>query len=267
MDPPLWGMVHLAPLPGSPEFGGDMGAVLERARRDAQLLAEIGFGGLVVENFGDLPFYRDRVPPITAAGLTRVCAALREEHPRLRLMVNCLRNDAETALSVATVCAADAIRINVHTGAAVTDQGVIEGDAGHTLRLRRQLDSDVKIFADVAVKHAVPLAPRSLTVEAADLRSRGRADAILLTGSGTGRAADSSQVDEVRQGAGSAPLLVASGVNAANAPQWARRVDGAIIGSSLMREGMAGHGVDRERAREVFQSWMRARTSKTGDPT
>ncbi len=258
ISPPIWAMVHLAPLPGSPQYAGSMHAVVERAREDAAKLVEAGFRGLVIENFGDLPFYRDHVPPVTAAGLTRVCAQLKADWPDLRWMVNCLRNDANTAVSVAAVCEADAIRINVHTGAALTDQGVIEGNAGETLRLRRNLGSEVRVFADVAVKHAAPLAPRSLAVEASDLRLRGQADALLVTGSGTGTAADPGQVAQLRAGALDAPILVASGVNEANAREWAALVDGAIIGSSLMNQGLAGHGVDIDRARRVFESWMEA---------
>jgi uncharacterized protein len=266
MSRPLWGMVHLAPLPGSPEYAGSISAVVERAQEDALKLVEAGFRALVVENYGDLPFYRDHVPPVTAAGLTRVCARLRQDHPDLRLMVNCLRNDARTALSVATVCEADAIRVNVHTGAALTDQGVIEGDAGRTLRLRRNLGSGVRIFADVAVKHAAPLAARPLGIEASDLRVRGRADALLVTGSGTGAQADPDEVEQLRDGAPNTPIFVASGVNVENAPQWARLVDGAIVGSSLMNQGLAGHGVDRARARQFVETWMGASQSAASFP-
>ena len=39
----------------------------------------------------------------------------------------------------------------------LTDQGLIEGNAYDTLRFRQQICPRVKIFADVHVKHAVPL--------------------------------------------------------------------------------------------------------------
>lgn len=262
LDPPLWGMIHLPALPGSPAYAGSVSAIVDRAREDAEKLVEVGFGGLVVENFGDLPFHKDTVPPVTVAALARVTARLRELCPGTRIMVNCLRNDAAAGLSVATVCEADAIRINVHTGAAVTDQGVLEGQAGRTLRLRRELGSSVRIFADVAVKHAVPLAERPVEIEASDLRDRGRADALLVTGAGTGREADVEQVEKIRRGAPTAPVLVASGVTAESAADWARVVDGAIIGSGLMNQGRAGHGVDRQRAQRIFDQWMNTRAGR-----
>src|SRR5437763_1037242 len=73
------------------------------------------------------------------------------------LGVNVLRNDAAAALSIACACDAQFIRVNVHSGALLTDQGLITGRAAETLRLRKQLGGEhVQIFADVLVKHAVP---------------------------------------------------------------------------------------------------------------
>ncbi len=97
--------------------------------------------------------------------------------------INVLRNDAKAAMAIATACDIQFIRVNVHIGAAVTDQGIIEGKAFETLRLRKSLNSDVLIFADVAVKHASPLGNRSITEETKDLSERGMADAIIVSGS------------------------------------------------------------------------------------
>lgn len=259
LDPPLWGVVHLLPLPGSPAYEGDPDAPLRRALLDAEHLAGAGFAGLVVENFGDHPFYPGSVPPETVAAMARVVAALHDAHPERRLVVNCLRNDAAAALAIAATCGGDAIRINVHVGAALTDQGLLQGQAAFTLRMRRALGAErVRLFADVCVKHAAPLAPRPVAVEASDLRHRGLADVLLVTGVATGAAADLQQVDQVRAGAPDAPVFVASGVDRQNAAQWARAVDGAIIGSSLMYGGRAGAGIDPARAREVLRAWTHA---------
>jgi membrane complex biogenesis BtpA family protein len=258
--PHVWGMLHLRALPGSPQFSGSVDEVLDAALADATVLVDIGFRGLVVENFGDRPFVSGAVDPVTVAGMTRIAAAVRRQWPSLHLVVNCLRNDAESGLAVAVAAGADAIRVNVHCGAMVTDQGVIEGKAGQTLRTRRHWSAEsVRIFADVAVKHAVPLAERSLAVEAADLRYRGAADALLVTGQATGSGADPTQVAELRAGAVDAPVIVASGVDEHNAAEWAALVDGAIVGSSLMRDGLAGAGVDPDRAVRVFGAWQQAR--------
>ena len=137
VDPPLWGMLHLAPLPGSPAYSGNPREALDTALRDAEHLVAAGFRALVVENYGDLPFFPERVPAITVAAMSRVLGRVRAEWPELRLAVNCLRNDAQSAMAMAVANQADAVRINVHTGAALTDQGVLTGNAAQTLRSRR----------------------------------------------------------------------------------------------------------------------------------
>lgn len=262
LDPPVWGVVHLMALPGAPDFRGDAEQPLRRALEDVSHLVTAGYAGVVIENFGDAPFLPGAVEPVTVAALSRVVGAVRDRHPELRLTVNCLRNDASAALAVAIAGAADAIRVNVLSGAMLTDQGIVEGAAGRVLRERRAWGGDdVRILADVSVKHAAPLASRSLGEEASDLRLRAHADALLLTGSGTGREADPADVVELRDAAPDTPLLVASGVTVSSAQGWSERVDGAIVGSSLMHGGRAGTGIDPDRARRVLAAWTRAASS------
>ena len=64
---PLVAAIHLDPLPGSPRFGGSMRFVVRRAAAAAALLASEGVDALLIENFGDVPFFKDRVPPETVA--------------------------------------------------------------------------------------------------------------------------------------------------------------------------------------------------------
>ncbi|MDA0264873.1 MAG: BtpA/SgcQ family protein [Chloroflexi bacterium] len=64
------GVVHLMPLPGSPRWGGDMPRVLARAEEEAGILEQGGVDGIIVENFGDVPFRTGRVDPETVAGMT-----------------------------------------------------------------------------------------------------------------------------------------------------------------------------------------------------
>src|SRR3990172_4533848 len=157
----LIGMVHLLPLPGSPGWGGSMAEVVERALADARALEAGGLHALLVENHGDAPFTAGRVDAATAAAMTAVNSETRR-NASPPLGVNVLKNDAQSALAIAAATGACFIRVNVHVGAVVGDQGIIQSDAYNTLRLRRLLGADVKIFADVQVKHGVPLAPAKI---------------------------------------------------------------------------------------------------------
>lgn len=249
----LFGMVHLAALPGAPLFSGSLDEVLERAAADARALIEGGCQGLLFENFGDRPFFKC-VRPETVACMTRVIAEVMSV-VRAPFGVNVLRNDAHAALAVAAATGADFIRVNVHAGVMVTDQGIIEGDAAETLRLRSTLAPDVLIFADHMVKHAAPPAAIDERQAAKDLRMRALADGIIISGSETGAPPDRRRLQSVRA-AVDAPLLIGSGLTAENAADYSD-ADGAIAGTSLKREGAVEQAVDAERVRRVVSAFKR----------
>lgn len=258
--PGLVGVLHLPPLPGSPRGGEAMDPIVRAVVRDARALADAGFERAIVENFGDLPFFKGHVPPVTIAAMTACAVAVRDACPGLALGLNVLRNDGLAAVAIAAVVGAACVRVNVLSGARVTDQGVIEGQAAEILRLRRELGRpDLEIWADVAVKHSAPLAARDLGEETRDLVQRALADAVLVTGSGTGEAVDPEHLRRVRAAAGAAPIYVASGATEAALPVLANMSDGIIVGSALRADGRAGGPVDPERARRFAAAYRAAR--------
>lgn len=255
----LVGMVHLGRLFGESRVQGpDLATVEAEAARDAERLAAAGFDAIFIENFGDRPFYPDEVPPWTIAALTRcVLAVQRAVGPALALGVNVLRNDARAALSVAAATGAHAIRVNVHVGAAVTDQGIIQGKAHETVRLRDRLAPSVQIWADVRVKHAAPLAERPIEEEAEEVHERGEADALIVSGLRTGGATDPDRLLAVRRRV-ACPVLVGSGAAPAQLERLLPVCDGLIVGSWIKVDGQVLAPVDPARARafvEAVRGW------------
>lgn len=241
---PVVGMVHLLPLPGSPGFRGSMEEILDRAVTDARHLDHGGLDGVLVENYGDTPFFPDRAPSVSIAAMA---TAVREvvRATTIPVGVNVLRNDAGGALAVAVAAGGRFIRVNVHTGSMYTDQGLIQGQAHQTLRERQALGVNVAILADVMVKHATP--PPGLTLESAarDSWLRGKADGLILTGTETGLALDSQTLRPLRDALPShAKLWVGSGATPESARELSEMSDGMIVGSSLQEGGVAGGGVD-----------------------
>jgi membrane complex biogenesis BtpA family protein len=141
----------------------------------------------------------------------------------------------------------------VHTGARVTDQGVVQGEAAATLRLRRALGADdVRIWADVDVKHSAPLAAVSIESEVEDTLKRGLADALVVSGTGTGKATDPDHVRRVKAAAGPAPVFVGSGADETTIASYLTHADGFIIGSAFKRDGDASKPVDPERVSRLM---------------
>ncbi|HTA29639.1 MAG TPA: BtpA/SgcQ family protein [Candidatus Cybelea sp.] len=242
----LIGVVHLPPLPGAPRWRGNLATVIKKAVADARAYEQGGAHAVFIENFGDAPFTKSAVGPETIAAMAAAGCAVREA-VRLPIGFNVLRNDARAALALCAACGGDFIRVNVHSGAMLTDQGLIEGNAFETLRYRENICRGAKIFADVHVKHAVPLGDWTLEDAAHDTLARGLADALIISGVGTGMAADPADVRRVREACPSARIFLGSGVTRENEAEFLPFADGFIVGSSLKTGGKLSNPVDSKR--------------------
>jgi len=253
IERPLIGMLHLLPLPGSPHYAEKMQEIINAALQDAQILSEAGFAGLMIENLGDTPYYPDHVPAETVAAMSVVAAHVRQQ-TRLPVGVNVLRNDAQSAVAIAAAANLQFIRVNILIGTSVTDQGIISGQAHFVARKRQQLHADdVLIFADVRVKHAAPLVDRELAQEIDDLFERALADAIIVSGTGSGKPVDANFLREVKKFAGNRPVLIGSGLNLENAKTLLAVADGAIVGSSIKVDQQIHKEVDKASARRLVE--------------
>jgi len=242
----LIGVIHLKPLPGSPRWGGNLKAVIDFAVADARAYEQGGAHAVFIENFGDVPFTKNAVAPETLAAMTAAGCAIRAA-TKIPIGFNVLRNDARSALALCAVCGGDFIRVNVHTGAMLTDQGLIEGDAYNTVRYRERVKPRVGIFADVHVKHAVALGNWNIEDSAHDTVERGLADALVVSGVGTGQAADMVDVERVRKACPTAKLLLGSGVTAKSVKDYLHFADGVIVASALKKNGVLTNPVDPKR--------------------
>ncbi|MDX2270637.1 MAG: BtpA/SgcQ family protein [Cyanobacteriota bacterium] len=231
---PIIGVVHLLPLPGSPRWGGSLEPVIAQAEQEATALAAGGVHGMIVENYHDAPFSKQQVDPAVVSAMSVVVQRLKNL-VALPIGINVLRNDGHSALAIAACVGAQFIRVNVLSGSMVTDQGTIEGDAYHLLRYRRALGVDVKIFADVLVKHARPLGSPHLRDIVADTIERSLADAIILSGWATGQPPLLEDLEIARSASPHTPLLIGSGATQENIGTLMQWADGVIVASSLKR--------------------------------
>ncbi|MCA9522390.1 MAG: hypothetical protein KC609_15520, partial [Myxococcales bacterium] len=136
----------------------------------------------------------------------------------------------------------------------VTDQGLVQGRAHETVPYRDQFAPDCAILADVRVKHAAPLVDRPIGEEAQELLQRAAADAVIISGSATGKPVDLEELQTVRQSISSGPLLIGSGATPKRLPEILPHVDGLIVGSYLKSGRNPDNPVDPQRAAQFVQA-------------
>ena len=246
------GVIHLPPLPGSARgtSARDMSGILESVRRDAAAWASGGANALFVENFGDVPFRKGAVGPETVAAMT-LAVSLASAESGLPVGVNVLRNDVEAAVAIAAHAGGQFVRANVYVGAAVTDQGLIEGRADSVQALIRRLDAPISVWADVDVKHAAPLSSRPIGELAEDAVVRGLAEAVIVSGAGTGQPVNAADLRAVRATLADTPIYIGSGATAMTLPSLLEIADGAIVGTAGKIDGIVSNAVDRDRVRAL----------------
>jgi membrane complex biogenesis BtpA family protein len=261
---PIIGMIHLPPLPGAPRFaGGSLAPVLEAALADARALRDGGVDGLIVENHGDLPFNPpDAIGHETVAAMAALVGPIMRE-AGLPIGINVLANGALPALAVARATGAAFVRVNQWVNAYVANEGIVEGPAARALRYRSAIKGDdIRIFADVHVKHGAHaiVADRSVAEQARDAVFFD-ADVLIATGQRTGDATDTGEVETIRR-AGGLPVLVGSGLTIANAAALLAVADGAIVGTSVKRDGAWWQPVQVERVRALLAAVQTARAGR-----
>lgn len=262
--PQLIGVIHLPALAGSPE-SSDLHPHLALKRagqwavKEALLFQKLGFEGIIIENFGDAPFYKTSVPAETISSMSIITAAV-QDSVKISVGVNVLRNDSFSALSIAAVTGADFIRVNVLSGVVATDQGLIEGNAAALMRERIRLNAtNVAVMADVHVKHAQNLSSPDLEICIEEMAGRGGADAVIVTGQTTGRSPDISHIKQATIASKhcGVPLYIGSGLSS----EFLKNTHGfqgkvrAIVGSTLRVKGQAGAPLDLKRMKMFVKDW------------
>jgi len=240
----LIGMIHLDALPGYPRHPG-MDAVIEHALYDAEQLQQGGIDAILIENTYDDPHQK-----VMAAeqrdGFMQAAQEIAKK-ANVPLGICALFNDYRAALDIAKAIGGTFVRIPVFTEAVVAACGIIEGNPYDVITHRKRIGGeDIKIYADVHVKHAAPLAPRRIEDSARDALGYG-ADALIVTGRYTGDLPAEKDAFTLRKEFPEAQLIIGSGITKkAFAPSFFCGVrelfvpgilDAAIVGTYLKVDG------------------------------
>ena len=249
----VYGVVHLKSLPGSSGNYLTLDEIIELAQEDVNSLLFGGVDGLIIENFGDIPFTKDDVSKRTIASFTKVVENIEYDRD-VKVGINVLRNDGIAALSIAEATNADFVRINVLNNVMMyTDQGIIEGKAHEIAEFKNTLNKDIDIYADVFVKHAVPPEGSKIENHTEELIERAGADVVIVTGDGTGHQIDIEDLSKVRDIVPQGRLAIGSGVNVENVDDYVDLADILIVGTSFKVDHDVSKRVDQRSVEQLIQ--------------
>lgn len=256
---PVIAMLHFPGLPGRPRFdaAGGLRHLVDSLGRDVDVLQEAGVDGVLFCNEADLPYQLKVGPEIPAA----MAAAIGRLLPDLRVPfgVNILW-DAVASLALARATGAVFIR-EVLTGVYESDLGMIEPRIGDIAGYRSAIGAgDVALFDNIAPEFSSAIGNRSV----AD-RARGAAflgmDAILISGPAAGVPFEMSDLRAAKDAARDVPVIANTGVRAERIGEIFAVADGAIVGTSLKRDGVTWNAVDRDRALRLMDAARAARAA------
>jgi hypothetical protein len=248
---PLIGMVHLLPLPGSPNYTGSINSIIQAAVEDMLALQKGGADAFIIENFGDVP-YEGKITHEALAVMATVCARLAVESS-LPFGINVQFNDIESEWALALASDADFIRVEAFVENRIGIHGISYACAPHLMRLKAANPAKAMIFADINVKHTFPLVPQPLEFSVHEAIESG-ADALIVTGLLTGQNPTVEDVRQIKEMAAGTPVIVGSGINAQNAAQYLAVSNGVIVGSSLKFDADVNKRIDAERVAGLVKS-------------
>ncbi|MCY3414784.1 MAG: BtpA/SgcQ family protein [Candidatus Heimdallarchaeota archaeon] len=247
---PIIGMLHLPrlyPITQSVE------EIITYAIEEVQILQDLNYDAVMVENFNDTPFVKSKVQDEVLIQSSLILHELKKEFS-IPIGVNLLRNASIQALTLASVLDLGFIRCNIFEGAYVTDQGIIEGIALDLMDKKRVLGTNAQILADIHVKHAYPMGKFSITESAENALLRGGADNIIISGISTGRSPDMNKLTQLNSL--QIKPLIGSGLKVDNLVEFKDKISGGIVGSSIKVGGKATNTIDRDLAESFISNWI-----------
>lgn len=247
----LIGMVHCLPLPGTYGAKTTIDEVIARAVSDAKALERAGFDAVMVEN-EDLCI-DPHMSKVQFSAMSMVALAVRKAIGS-PMGLCCSALNYEEALSIAKVAGGDFIRTPIFVDTVLNYNGVFSPCSGKIIRYRREIGAeDIKILADVQVKHYYMLHPDVDIATSAKWAQRQGADAVIVTGSSTGVETATSDLETVKQSV-DIPVAVGSGVNAQNITEKMGIADILIVGTALRKDGKMTEPIDESCARRLLRA-------------
>jgi len=226
---PVFGMIHLA---------GDN--PVNRALEEIEIFEEEGVDGAIIENYH---------------GLVEDVIQTLQETSRIKsnvvIGVNILPNGFRKAFTLAHRYGARFIQVDYVAGRYTS--GELDFKA---YSLCKERYPDIIVLGGVWPKYYNPVEGSDLEKDL--LEGKGRVEAIVVTGAGTGKETPLSKIKKFRDIIGSHPLVVGAGLTTDNAYEQLRISNGAIVGTHF-KNGDTHNPIDREKIRRFMSVVREAR--------
>jgi membrane complex biogenesis BtpA family protein len=245
------GMAHFPPLPGFPLYDDSQGVdyILRRIKDDVKNLQDGGVDYIMFCNENDRP-YRLKADYTSVAVMGRTIGEISREI-KVPFGVDILW-DPIAAIAVAKATKASFIR-EIVTGTYVSDMGLWNTNVGELYRYRKLIDANnIAIFFNISAEFAYNLDRRPLEEIAESVVFSSLADAILISGPKTGTPPSVEVIQKVKEKVKDVPVFVNTGLNMENAKELLKVADGAIVGTSLKKNGVTWNPVDPERVKKFI---------------
>jgi len=248
------GMVHIQALPGTPRHSKSMKEIISKAVEEAELYEDAGFDAVSLENMHDVPYLIRNVGPEIVASMTAVACEIKNS-VSLPVGIQILSGANKQALAVAKAAGLSFIRTEGFVFSHIADEGLMNSDAGELLRYRKQIDArNILIFTDIQKKHSSHYLTSDISItEFAKAAEFFLSDGIVLTGTVTGRPADTIELKTVKKET-DLPVLIGSGITDKNISSYWNYADGFIVGSYFKEKGYWENPISKERVTKFMEN-------------
>lgn len=250
---PIIGMIHIDPLPGTPNYKGSVKKIIDKALEESEIYLNAGINSIAIENMHDVPYLNRNVGP-EIISLMSIIAYEVKNKINIPVGIQILAGANKEALASAKSAGIDFIRAEGFVFTHVADEGIMNSDAGELLRYRKMIDAEnILIFTDIKKKHSSHLLTADVTIEeTAKAAEFFLSDGLILTGTSTGKEADLNEIKAVKR-ASKLPVIIGSGITEKNVENYLPFCDAMIVGSYFKKSGNWKNTVDGKRVNSFMK--------------
>ncbi|MEZ4957448.1 MAG: BtpA/SgcQ family protein [Saprospiraceae bacterium] len=243
------GMIHVAALPGTPKFGGNVKEIINKALAEAEIYKNAGIDGIAIENMHDVPYLKKEVGHEISSLLSIIGYEIKNR-TGLPCGVQILAAANKAALAVAKSAGLDFIRAEGFVFGHLADEGYIDSCAGELLRYQKKIGADgISILTDIKKKHSSHAISADIDIlETAKAAAFFLSDGLIITGKSTGEAADLEELSILNNHL-NIPVIIGSGITLENVETYLPVCDAMIIGSYFKEKGYWANDLDADKVK------------------